>query len=378
MRFLLCTILSFSLLSSVLYSQNVVDDIISSKGIGGKNITAYDRIGERKIGGYFDNEFKQNSTESSFIAHRLILQVSSQVDENVFFNTEIEYEYGGAMNSLGNQGELKIEQGWVDIQFYQNHYFRSGIVLVPFGIVNILHDSDVRDTTVRPIYSRYIVPSTWFDTGAGFHGSFDVSDWEFTYEAYVLNGLNGNITSDSGLKSAKHNLKKDNNKGKAIATRVSVSPFLGLEVAGNLYTGTYDEIDSRRLVLSGVDAFWKKGPFEFLGEVAQASTQSTTNEIPNTLFGYYTEGRYHFMPNLMKSLPFIKGFERPVFTAFGRYSVADLDTSVSNTNDVYQTTLGLNYRPTPTTVFKAEIERLAYGNSESVKNTLWLSVAVGF
>jgi len=84
------------------------------------------------------------------------------------------------------------------------------------------------------------------------------------------------------------------------------------------------------------------------------------------------------MPNLMKSLPFIKGFERPVFTAFGRYSVADLDTSVSNANDVYQTTLGLNYRPTPTTVFKAEIERLAYGNSESVKNTLWLSVAVGF
>ena len=38
-----------------IYSENKVD--ISSKGAGAKSITAFDRVGERKIGGYFDTEY---------------------------------------------------------------------------------------------------------------------------------------------------------------------------------------------------------------------------------------------------------------------------------------------------------------------------------
>lgn len=358
-------------------------DIYSVKGVGGKNITAFDRVGDRKIGGYFDNEFHAMDSSQTFKAHRLILQVSSQVHEKILFNTEIEYEYGATIEDTadgsGGDGEIKIEQAWVDFEYAENHFFRSGIVVVPFGILNVLHDSDVRDTTNRPIHTKYIVPTTWFDSGAGAHGSFDVNDWEFTYEGYLINGLTEGVSGTAGLRDARPSLKEDNNKGTAMVGRLGVSPMLNLDLGLSLYTGTYSDTDDESLTLKGIDFTWKNGPTEVLGEFAEASVDSTDDSVPTKLNGYYLEGRYHFMPSFLKNAFFAQGFDNPTFTAFARYGEVDLDTSVTDIYDRSQITFGLNYRPTSTVVFKAEYEiNTEEVNDNTVGDAVILSVAVGF
>lgn len=381
MKNLLNVFIAGALIASPLLAEDA--SIYSPKGVGGKNITAFDRVGERKIGGYFDNEFFAMNSAQTFKAHRLILQASSQIHEKIFFNTEIEYEYGGVIEDTadgsGGDGEIKIEQAWVDFEYAEDHYFRSGIVIVPFGILNVLHDSDVRDTTNRPIHTRYIVPTTWFDSGAGAHGSFDVSDWEFTYEGYVINGLSEGISGTSGLRNARPSLKEDNNKGSALAGRLGISPMLGLDLGLSLYTGTYSDTDDESVTLKGLDFMWKNGPVEMLGEYAEASIDAIDDTVPGKMNGYYLEGRYHFMPSLLKKAFFAQGFDNPTFTAFARYGEVDLDTSVTDVYDRSQFTVGLNYRPVSTVVFKAEYEmNTEEVDDNTVGDAVILSVAVGF
>src|SRR4051812_40372330 len=66
------------------------------KSAGGRNITAFDRPGQRGIGGYFAQEFTANSDGKMFFDQRqMVLQTSAYLHENLFFNAEVEYEHGG-------------------------------------------------------------------------------------------------------------------------------------------------------------------------------------------------------------------------------------------------------------------------------------------
>ena len=43
--------------------------------------------------------------------------------------------------------------------------------LMPVGKFNLLHDSPLNDLVDRPMVSRIIIPSTWFEAGAGIYGT---------------------------------------------------------------------------------------------------------------------------------------------------------------------------------------------------------------
>lgn len=350
------------------------------KGIGGKNITAFDRVGERKIGGYFDTEYHaMHDGKRTFKAHRFILQASSQVHERVLVNTEIEFEYGGKIEAGGNkndEGELKLEQAWADFSLDENHYLRAGIVLIPFGIINILHDSDVRDTTQRPLYAKYIVPSTWMDTGVGAHGTFDVGEVEFNYEGYMINGLSGTPSENNGIRGNRPNFKEDNNNSAAITGRLGFSPLRELEIGTSTYVGQYDT-NNNGITMIGLDIAWKKGPFELVGEWAKIDIDSTI-DVPSSMSGYYIESRYHFFPSFLKESVISRGFSHPIFTLFARYGAVDLNEDVSDKGQS-RVTIGMNYRPTETVAFKIEgqLGRIN-GDSRKADSGVISSIAIGF
>ena len=176
-------------------------------------LLAFDRTSTISFGGYFDSEIIYDEgfgedldndiagrKDFNFRAHRLVMEASARLSNKILFNSEIEYEYGG---NPDKNGEIKIEQAWVDYKFSDKFTNRIGIVLIPFGVQNILHDSDVRDLTDKGLYSYYIVPSTWFDTGVGAHGHFELGSWEMDYEGYVINGLQGSPTNKKGIRGMK-------------------------------------------------------------------------------------------------------------------------------------------------------------------------------
>lgn len=364
--------------------------ILSNQGPGGRNITAFDRHQKSGIGGYFDIEFNQplNGAPSKLDLHHLVLQTSSQLHENLFFNAEVEFEHGGVINDLFNDGELKIEQAWADYTVNDLLTLRAGAVLVPFGIVNILHDSDVRETTTRPLMAGSVLPTTWTENGIGFHGlAYPTEQWQLTYEGYVTQGLNDKLSAANGLAAARPSLKSDNNGNKAVTGRVALSPFLGLDVGLDGYYGAYDPSGNQHLTMLGADALYTVGPFEIQSEYANVMTDggvstsaATPTAIPTGMDGFYVEGRYRFFPDFLQGtfLGHGGGFHHPTFTLVGRWGWADTNKAAFDQYDRTETVLGVNYRPIQTFVLKLEGQNIKQPASGRDDNAIWSSVAVGF
>lgn len=273
--------------------------------------------------------------------------------------------------------------------------FRSGVLLVPLGRLNVLHDSDYRDTTARPLFSSTVVPSTWMEPGAGFYGTIYPDDhWEVNYELYVMQGLTDQI-SGSGLKAARPSLSTDFNHAKAVTARVGLSPFIGMDMGIGGYFTRYDKDSLKNLGLIVGDFNWTAGPFELVGEGGVAlfdpvpqkdASGKALPDLNGPMWGYYVEAHYHLFPEFLKMSFLGEDFEHPVITLFARLDQVDTSGSQLNANDRIQFSLGLNYRPIETTVFKLEYQwnletaALMTGNSSFNKdnNQLLASVAMGY
>ena len=124
------------------------------------------------------------------------------------------------------------------------------------------------------------------DTGFGAHGILDIGNTEVIYDAYVINGLSDSstetddISSENGIRSARPNFKSDNNGNKAITGRVSVSPFIGLELATSFYSGAYDDSGESNITMLGFDTFYKNGRHELITEFAQNSIDVSDSQCP--------------------------------------------------------------------------------------------------
>lgn len=375
-------------------------DTKKKNNIGARNISAFTRknyTSGTSLGGYFDSEyFFPDNKNPFFDQHRLILQVSSFYNERLFFNTEIEFEHGGLLGGKINDGQLKIEQAYLDYKIEDWLISRAGVVLIPLGRVNILHDSDFRDTTARPLFNGTIMPTTWMETGAGFYGTFYPNDdWEINYETYVTQGLSDNIIDGGGLKDARPSLSSDNNGNKAVSTRVGFSPFIGFDFGLGGYYSKIDKDNKKNFGLFVGDFNYTNGPFEILGEIGysafdpvnikDSAGKETSNTI-NSMWGYYLEAHYKFFPEFLKGSFLGLELERPMFTLFSRIDQVDTDMARLNANDRTQLTLGFNYRPIQTAVFKFEyqwnIENQAIltgdFSKEIANNQIIMSVAAGF
>ena len=357
----------------------------AAAGPGGRNLTAFDRTAQRKLGGYYDVEFTAgDGIGSGFDLHRLILQASSFLGRRLFFNTEIEFEHGAVIppEPSADEGELKIEQAWGSIQLAEAASFRGGIILVPLGRLNVLHDSDIRDTTSRPLFTQVIVPSTFFETGVGVQGlAYPTEDWLLDYEVYVVNGLTDEVGDGAGLREARPSLRRDNNNSKALTGRLGLSPSLHLETGVSVYSGaTSAEIEDSRVSVVAFDALWKQGPFELMGEggiVAIADGLEAAGR-PKGMNGFYVEGRYHFFPASWRGRLGLFDFDHPTFTLVGRAGTVDTDTGATTAGDRREILIGINYRPIEQAVVKLEGVRYRETATGTERDRLFASIAMGF
>ena len=347
-------------------------------------------FGNVSLGGYADIELENfQSRNSTFDQHRFIINLGAELGERLRFYSEYEIEHGGPSASGG--GSAKVEQAWMEFLINDAINFRAGALLVPFGRYNLYHDSDLQDLTDRPLLQRDVIPTTWTESGAGFHGMFNPTfgkyeDLEVGYEIYFINGLNSGF-SDTGLRGARGSLQTDNNNTKSMVGRVVVSPALGHEIGFSGYWGDFNaEDDDIRAV--GIDFLTTWGPWEFLGEWAYFSAEnsaSSTLDTANVFQGMYLQANYHFWFDFLNDSFLGKTFDNPTFTLVGRYGFVDIDDDgdLGTTKDNLEQrfTLGLNYRPVESWVLKLEyqnnktsFESLERGDDEG----FIASIAMGF
>lgn len=344
------------------------------------------------LGGYFDFEYvnRDNQGISKFDQHRFVPFIYGDVSDHVKFAAELEIEHGGLSSSGGS--EVKVEFATLDYLVNDPVNFRAGIILLPLGKFNLLHDAPLRDLTDRPLVNQRIIPTTLFQPGVGLYGTFyPTALSQLNYEIYVTNGFTNafggsgnpgvgspavpglsNITTTNGIRSARNvSTDFDNNRGKAVVGRIAFSPLLGVEVGGSGFFGSYDPGSKRPLSIWAVDWTLQRGPFELIGEAAWAyikdnhlnSVTFAATGNPRRMQGYYVQLNYHFLPQWLTNLaPSHFRQEISTLTAIARWEQMNLGQDLNDATEAgkrgqrQRLTLGLNFRPTEDTVIKTDFQ----------------------
>lgn len=332
------------------------------------------------LGGYVDAMYNilsrqnlDNPSRNSFGQQRLVPFIYADITDRVKFAAELEFERGATNAPQTGDGSMSVEFAQIDYLVDEKINIRGGLLLMPVGKFNLLHDSPLNDLVDRPMVSRIIIPSTWFEAGAGIYGTlYPTSQSKVDYELYAVNGMSqtaGAIT-DLGVRNARGSVSRDRDDSKNIVGRLAFSPMLGIEIAGSGYYGQYKPAAgttaSGSIGIYAVDWTLQRGPFELIGEAAwsritnnNATGVAGTPIGPAGMFGYYVQGNYHFMPEFLKRLAPSHFSDASTFTATIRWEQVDTDTDnrtivngIGNRRELDRVTVGLNFRPIEDTVFK--------------------------
>lgn len=315
--------------------------------------------GQISVGGYMDLEFRADDTGSSFDMGQFVPSISAQVSDRIHVAGEIEFEHGGAVSGdEETDGEIEVEFATMDFRVNEKLNFRGGLILSPLGRLNLYHDAPMRDLSDRPLVDTYVIPTTLSEAGLGVFGAtYPTGTLMMNYEAYVVNGFNGNAVEGGvlNLRDGRGSAKADNNNARSVVARVGVSPRVGTEFGVSIHTGSYDDAGQYNLTLAALDARFSQGPWEVLGEGALAAAEYAVDTTLTSVTtadarsgGFYVEGRYHFLAGAVRDLP------RSVFTGVVRLEYVDLDREVAG-HDRQRLVLGINFRPTEATVVKNDL-----------------------
>ncbi len=355
------------------------------------------------VGGYFDTEYRAhrngvlegygNGTSNGFDQIRFVPFFYADLTEHLKFAAELEIEHG--IREISDN-EISLEFAHIDYLVNEPFNIRAGILLIPLGKFNLLHDSPLNDLTDRPLVSRLVIPTTMAETGVGLYGTlYPGRTNKLDYELYVTTGPCGydadgtpRVNEADGTRNSRQRRCEsvdglDINNGKAVSGRVAFSPMLGIEVAGSSYYGNAAPTgtSSQPLSITALDWTFQRGPFEFIGEAAWAYAKGNSRAIqgntmglapgslltgidgnsgpgipPQRMNGYYLQGNYHFMPAFLTKFSPKRFGEGSTFTAVIRYD--RVNTNLDNSNgtggwgNLEQISFGLNYRPIEDTVFK--------------------------
>jgi len=259
------------------------------------------------ISGYMDFHVNKADHEPAVIDfHRFVLLFTHSFTSKIRFVGELELEHA-VVEGLEESGELELEQAYVDFLLSRPLNFRAGMVLLPLGIINERHEPPVFNGVERPFVDTVIIPTTWFDAGAGVHGEIGRG---LRYRAFVVSPLNAReFTADEGIREGLQKGAEAVAAHIAFTGRAEYLGIRGLTVGAAVWRGTSQLVRTPKLesnvTLGEADARYRRGRLELRGEFAQLGIGNAgqlnetigrgTGVPPNiarTLRGFYGEAGY--------------------------------------------------------------------------------------
>lgn len=339
----------------------------SAYGLGPAASKVYQVGKGLSIGGYGEANYQatvgdEKGKKDNADFERLVLYAGYKFTDNILFNSEIEFEHG----STDKGGSVSVEFAALDFFIDPMANIRAGMVLMPMGFLNQIHEPPFYFGNNRPEVERRIIPSTWREIGAGLFGEILPN---LTYTAYVVNGLNAANFNSDGIRSGRQSGSQAKAEDLAFVGRVDYAPdaLPGLSVGGSAYAGNSGQ--NQDFAGQQVDAFtqlyeahvqWKYRGLEFRtlgswGHIDDADVLSAAKKqtVGSENYGWYTEVGYDILPLLIKDTSqYLAPFFR--YEQFDTIASAPTGFSDDETKDrqIYQ--FGLNYKPIPNVVIKAD------------------------
>jgi len=291
------------------------------------------------IGGYGELHYnKLSNKEDQIDFHRFVLFFSKDFSDKVHFFSEFELEH--AIAGEGQTGEVELEQAYVDFNVTDNHNIRTGLFLVPVGILNETHEPPTFYGTERNPVEKNIIPATWWEGGVGVNGQ-------------LMPGLSYDFNVTSGLNNDEYKIRSGRQKvGNAVAEnfaytgRVKWTSIPGLELAAtaqlqtNITQGTDDDASASLIeahAIYNMDGFGLRALYagwNVNGDGAKAKGRDEQN-------GYYIEPSYRVNQQL---------------GVFARYNAWDNAAGDDADSEYSQIDVGINYWPHEDVVLKVDYQ----------------------
>ncbi|MGK2856546.1 MAG: hypothetical protein ACSLFQ_05010 [Thermoanaerobaculia bacterium] len=378
-----------------LQQTKVVDTADTGQyGLGAAASKVYRAEPGLSFGGYGEMLYENYSSEADDGAAsgktdqldflRAILYAGYKFSDKVIFNSEIEFEHATTSN---NVGEVSVEFAYLDFLVRPEFNVRAGMVLLPVGFINELHEPTAFLGARRPQVEQRIIPTTWRENGAGFFG--DAGD--FTYRAYVVNGFDSSKFTASGLRDGRQKGAKAKAEDFAIVGRLDWHPVEGFLLGASAYSGDSgqgrqvagEEIGGN-VTMTELHAEWKYRGLTMralrastsVDDVAllnQANGLTGNRSIGEEQDGWYAEVGYDvtsvFLLGQSALIPYYR------YEEFNTQKDVPAGYTVNPANDVEISTFGIAWKPIPQAVIKVDYQDIDDGANKGVNQ---VNAALGY
>jgi phosphate-selective porin len=300
------------------------------------------------IGGY--GELHYNNLENQGDAddkdeidfHRFVLFFNHEFNDRLRFFSELELEHSIA--GEGKNGEIELEQAFIQYDLNDTARVNAGLFLIPVGLLNETHEPPTFYGVERNNVEKNIIPTTWWGGGVMLSGEFAES---FSYDVAATSGLNTNSGKNYAVRNGRQKVSKAEAEDFAYTARLKWTGMPGVELGTSLQ---YQEDITQSLDSeAGSATLWEahaaiqKGNF---GLRALYATWDLDGDGPKSVgadeqTGWYIEPSYKLTDSI--------GF-------FTRYSMWDNQAGNSTDSEFKQWDIGLNWWLDPQVVVKVDYQ----------------------
>jgi hypothetical protein len=200
---------------------------------------------------------------------------------------------------------IGVDQAYVDVTPDPHAGVRAGVVLVPVGLTNVLHEPPTYLTVDRPLTDQIIIPSTWRELGVEVHGDLGLGAH---YQAAALSGLDPTgLSATAPLVAARGDGRAAPVHDPAFAGRLDFAGPYGLDLGAGGYlgwaNGGHPELGGVRVAVAEADARFVYQGFDARAEYAHLFIIDSyrvndylgltgDQAIPARGYGYYVQAGY--------------------------------------------------------------------------------------
>ena len=301
------------------------------------------------------------TTAAPFDFHRFVLFFGHQFTDRLRFFSEVELEH--ALSGDGENGEVELEQAYIEYDMAANQHVKAGLFLLPVGILNETHEPPTFYGVERNPVEHNIIPSTWWAGGVGLNGEI-APGW--SYDLAVHEGLNTSAASNFAVRSGRQKTSEADAHDLAATGRVKWTAIPGVELAATLQyqedITQGNDPNAGEAWLYEVHADIRSGPFGLRALYASwdldGSAPAAVGADEQT--GYYVEPSFRINNQ---------------WGVFGRFNVWDNRAGDSLDSEMIQYNTGVNFWPHPDVVLKADVQ---LQDNEGAKNDNGFNLGIGY
>jgi len=314
---------------------------------------------DTQIGGYGELHYTQEQDQQELDFHRFVLFVGHDFNDSIRFYSELEVEHAVAED--GQVGAVELEQAFVEIALSDNSRLKTGLFLMPIGILSETHEPTSFYGVERNNVETNIIPTTWSEAGAMLSTEiFPGLNLDFAIHSGLQVPLTGNQSFLPRMGRQKG--AKANAASLAYTGRIKFTSIPGLQLAASyqFQEDISQTLDPAPATLWSAHIAYQKNQFKLRALYAQWDIDNSGAKLVgrDQQFGYYFEPSYQLNQD---------------FGLFIRWSQWDNNAGNNINTAIKQTNLGLNYWPTEDVVFKID-----YQDKKGAENDQAINLGMGY